>query len=288
MRQQFEGRLLPAAQFGCGVVHKDPPQRRGRLVLSVLLQAQHRGAADDLRPGALRQHQQVEVQRIFGVVVAAGEAVAATDAAIQLHLRCVGISFLRHADVDRPPRFWRQSLQHVGLGVCLRPGLPAAQPLAQSQSAGDEARVVAQLFRPARALHHRGMRRLQHAGIDQRTTAHAAGDQHAGVGAGAQVEQPVAHAARVFGLRRGKAHVPGQVRQARGEAAAQVFLAALQHAHTQAPALGVAQAAELFCRHCGAIAAADDDHIEGDLWPRFSTCVGVEAGAGIHQGRKTL
>jgi hypothetical protein len=124
-----------------------------------------------------------------------------------------------------------------------------------------------------------------HARVDQGAAAEAVGHQGAHIRAHAEIEQPVELAARVGRLVAAEAHVARQLVGIPGKGAGKVFLAALQHADVDRPAIGVARAGELRGGDRAAVAAADDEDVDGRA--ARSRRFGPRRGDGMHQVLET-
>jgi hypothetical protein len=246
-------------------------------VAVALFHVRHRGADEQLGAQRLRLGEIVHRQRVLGAEVASRHAVAAAHAALLLHaLRVAPVGLEPDRDADR-----------AGVKACCRCEFREAAEFRQIRGLGrlraqHRARlcehlaqltdVALQRRRPLLVQEHVRLRRLDHAGVDERAAAQAVAHQRADILADAKVVQAIGAALDVGVVRARQAHVPGHFGDARREAARDVFGAALQHADSRRPAIrgaiGNPGARKARRRHGAAVAAADHDHVEMRLGRR--------------------
>ena len=222
-RAQPKRHALALAQVPFGMVHDHHPASAG------LLQAQHAGAGVDLRALLPGDAQQVQVERVFRVVIATGGTVTAADVGVELRPGAVRAGQRRDGDLGGPEGARQKRLQG-GVLLGLRAGVTRAQRLLERPGQLQQRVVAAQRRRPARLPKHRRVRHRHHAGVDERAAAEPAGNESVDVGADAHVEQPFRSAAHSLARRRGEADVAGDVGHARRKHAAQILAASFENA----------------------------------------------------------
>jgi len=270
-REHLERLALAAAQQFVGVLDPDAPaDTRDRF------EPLDARAADQFRALPPRLQQQAGVERLLGLVVAAGRAVATSDAGPVPPRRRAARPVL-HRDLD--PRRARarpverlQRLEPAWLelrrasaqaldGVVARL-VPHAEQALGALEPGRHV-LVEEVLRPARRAQHRGIGPLHHARIDQRAAAQSVGQRDAHVRPQPQIEKALAPPARRIRAAARQTHVARQVGEAAGERAGQVLAAALQHDHLEPASLRTPPPGQRMRRRGTAIAAAHDQHVHG-------------------------
>ena len=111
-------------------------------------------------------------------------------------------------------------------------------------------------------------RREHHTRIDQRAATQAIGHQCRDIGPQTQIEKPLVKAGDLSGRLIADAQMSGQLAEVRRKLARQILLATLEQTDLQIACLAGffvddCGAGKLGCRHRPAIAAADDQDVEG-------------------------
>ena len=273
-RADFVGQLAARTQLGVGEIDMHAPGAE----LGVTLDAQHRRPR--IYPGALPGSpvQQVGIERLLGVQVAAGGAIPAHGTGIERHAASAGP--VPHGDGDgsgaeyaigrvQPGgHFLQRHIFGGEIAGVLQDGIRrAVHPCAQHLERLDEVWFEA-IHERAQLFQRRAARSDHDAGVDQGPAAQAIRHQRAHVRADAHIEQALTVADRNGAVRRIETHMSGQVAQMTGEGARQIFLAAFEYANLDELAF-VAAASQTGRCHGAAIATAHDQHIKIDHWRLF-------------------
>ena len=217
----------------------------------------HLGVREDLRPVPRRIGQIGERHRVLGADVAAPAAVAAMGAGGLRHAGRID----RRLEADHHRRVHRLLAQRSGSAVqrlvlaalggrrIARRPHPAGRP----RVAFLEQPVVRDLVRPDGIAEHALVGPQRHAGIDERSAAQPAADQHVHVLAEAHVVEP-GRRAQPHALA-GQLHLAAQVGEAGGKLAGDELAPALQHGDA------LARPRQPRRRHPAAIARADHHHV---------------------------
>ena len=257
-----------------GVLNIDRPAA----VIGQFFKPQYGGARVELDPrcGA-SLGQQTHIQRDLRAMVAAGGAIAATDARFQRHAgdrpgTRTGGHGNRYGALSSPA----QAFQCPGLGILVYDGIgfipgTGSQPLLNHVVVTVDRAIASQLGRPWGLLHDIRAGSQHDARIDERAPADSVGDKRHDIAAHPDIEQARSHALG-RGLDAGtESHVARELGRAGGKAAAQILQPALKDADGEGT-LGRIRSRRPASRehprgNRGAIAASHDDQVEIDrLW----------------------